>query len=110
MDFEHVKAVIDRLIAADSRILKEPAPMVALSSLSASSVDIKVRAWTKVADYWDVYFDFNKAVYETFNKEGIGFPAAHRASGEGLMFELYDFLLLRKRLDSVTEFGRFLLC
>ncbi len=26
------------------------------------------------------------------------------------MFELYDFLLLRKRLDSVTEFGRFLLC
>ena len=74
MDFERVKAVIDRLIAADSRILKEPAPMVALSSLSASSVDIKVRAWTKVADYWDVYFDFNKAVYETFNKEGIGFP------------------------------------
>lgn len=73
-DFERVKAVIDRLIAADSRILKEPAPMVALSSLSASSVDIKVRAWTKVADYWDVYFDFNKAVYETFNKEGIGFP------------------------------------
>ena len=28
MDFERVKAVIDRLIAADSRILKEPAPMV----------------------------------------------------------------------------------
>lgn len=23
------------------------------------------------------------------------------------MFELYDFLLLRKRLDSVAEFGRF---
>ena len=83
MDFERVKAVIDRLIAADSRILKEPAPMVALSSLSASSVDIKVRAWTKVADYWDVYFDFNKAVYETFNKEGIGFPFLRKNFAEG---------------------------
>ena len=74
MDFERVKAVLDRLIATDERILKEPAPMVALSSLSASSVDIKVRAWTKTGDYWDVYFDFNKTVYATFNKEGIGFP------------------------------------
>lgn len=73
-DFERVKAVLDRLIAADARILKEPAPMVALSSLSASSVDIKVRVWTKADDYWGVYLDFNKTVYENFNKEGIGFP------------------------------------
>ncbi len=73
-DFERVKAVLDRLIAADTRILKEPAPMVALSSLSASSVDIKVRVWTKADDYWGVYLDFNKTVYENFNKEGIGFP------------------------------------
>lgn len=73
-DFEKVKAVLQRIIDADPRILKDPAPMIALGALSASSVDIKVRAWAKTADYWDVYFDMNKTVYDTFNKEGIGFP------------------------------------
>lgn len=72
--FEKVKAVLQRIIDADPRILKDPAPMIALGALSASSVDIKVRAWAKTADYWDVYFDMNKIVYDTFNKEGIGFP------------------------------------
>lgn len=73
-DFEKVKAVLQRIIDADPRILKDPAPMIALGALSVSSVDIKVRAWAKTADYWDVYFDMNKIVYDTFNKEGIGFP------------------------------------
>lgn len=73
-DYEKVKSVLERLIEADPRILKDPAPFIGLSSLSASSVDIKVRAWAKTSDYWDVVFDFNKTVYATFNQEGIGFP------------------------------------
>ena len=73
-DFDKVKAVLQRIIDNDPRILKDPAPLIALGALSASSVDIKVRAWAKTSDYWDVYFDMNKTVYETFNKEGIGFP------------------------------------
>lgn len=73
-DYEKVKSVLERLIEADPRILKDPAPFIGLSSLSASSVDIKVRAWAKTSDYWDVVFDFNKTVYAAFNKEGIGFP------------------------------------
>lgn len=73
-DFEKVKAVLERIIAADSRVLTTPAPFIGLGELAASSVDIKVRVWTKTENYWDVYFDMNKIVYETFNKEGIGFP------------------------------------
>ena len=73
-DFERVKAVLERIIAADERILQTPAPFIGLGSLSASSVDVKVRVWTKSSDYWDVVFDMNRIVYETFNKEGIGFP------------------------------------
>lgn len=73
-DFEKVKAVLLRIISEDPRILTDPAPFIALDSLSASSVDVKVRVWTKTENYWGVYFDMNKVVYETFNKEGIGFP------------------------------------
>ena len=73
-DIDKVKAVLQQIINADTRILDDPAPLIALKALSASSVDVIVRAWTKTSDYWDVYFDINKKVYDTFNREGIGFP------------------------------------
>lgn len=74
-DFEQAKAVLEELIAADSRILNEPAaPFIVLSNLNTSSIDIVVRVWAKQIDYWGVYFDLNKAVYETFPKRGLNFP------------------------------------
>ena len=73
-DFDRVKAVLQKIISADSRILTTPEPFIALGELGASSVDIKVRVWVNAADYWDVHFDMNRIVYATFNKEGIGFP------------------------------------
>lgn len=73
-DFDRVKATIEKVIAADTRILKEPSPTIELGALSASSVDITVRVWVKASDYWNVFFYMNKTVYATFNKEGIGFP------------------------------------
>lgn len=73
-DVDKVKKVIESLIEADTRILKDPAPLIALKALSASTVDIVVRAWAKSEDYWNVYFDMNKNIYDTFNRAGIGFP------------------------------------
>lgn len=74
-DYEKAKAVLEELIAADSRILDKPAaPFIALHSLSASSIDIVVRVWAAQENYWGIYFDMNKAVYETFPKRGLNFP------------------------------------
>ena len=73
-DVKRVRAVLQRIINADSRILDTPAPLIVLGSLSASSVDITVRVWVKSADYWSVLYDINEIVYQTFNEEGIGFP------------------------------------
>lgn len=73
-DYQKVKGVITSIIARDTRILQEPAPFVALHALADSSVNVVVRVWVASADYWDVYFSINQAVYETFNREGIDFP------------------------------------
>ena len=73
-DYEHVKSVIESVLAQYARILNEPAPFIALSALADSSVNVVVRAWVKSPDYWGVYFDTNKAIYATFNARGIGFP------------------------------------
>lgn len=74
-DAAKAKAVIQKLCEQDSRIINEPAkPFIALSELGDSSVNFVVRAWVKSADYWDVFFDMNENVYNTFAKEGINIP------------------------------------
>ena len=73
-NFDNVEEVTRRLIADDKRILDTPAPYIALQTLDASSVNVVIRVWVKSPDYWDVYFDMNRTIYATFNKEGIGFP------------------------------------
>lgn len=65
-DYEHVKRVIESVLAQDARVLNEPAPFIALSALADSSVNVIVRVWVKSSDYWGVYFDTNKAIYATF--------------------------------------------
>ena len=73
-DVEKVRAALMKLIDADNRILKDPAPFIALRELASSSVDFTVRGWVKGADYWGVFFDMNKHIYEEFNRQGISFP------------------------------------
>ncbi len=73
-DFEKVKKTIEDILAADGRILTDPAPTIALHALDANSVNVVTRVWVNAADYWDVYFNINKQIYAVFNREGIGFP------------------------------------
>jgi len=73
-DVNQVKEVVDAILASDSRILPEPAPFFELHALADSSVNVVIRVWVKTADYWDTYFQVNKAIYESFNEAGIGFP------------------------------------
>lgn len=73
-NYDTAKKVIEKLLASDERILKEPAYFIALNSLGASSVNLVVRAWVKVGDYWDVYFGMNEKVYKTFAEENLNIP------------------------------------
>lgn len=73
-DADKAQEVIRKMMEADSRILKDPAPFVEVSELADSSVNFAARAWVNAADYWGVYFDMNKNVYKTFDKEGLNIP------------------------------------
>ncbi|MBR4841007.1 MAG: mechanosensitive ion channel [Paludibacteraceae bacterium] len=73
-DYQKAKSIIEGMLAADARVLKDPAPFVALSKLNSSSVDLTVRAWVLAADYWDVFFSMNEKVYETFRSQGLNIP------------------------------------
>ncbi|WP_287827711.1 mechanosensitive ion channel domain-containing protein [Bacteroides sp.] len=73
-NYLEVEAAIRDILASDERILKSPEPFVALNELADSSVNFVVRGWVVTSDYWGVYFETNRKIYEEFNKRGIGFP------------------------------------
>lgn len=73
-DVEKVTNALKAIAESDERILKEPAPFYALSALAESSVNFTFRVWVNSADYWPVFFDLNKKIYEDFNRQAIKFP------------------------------------
>lgn len=73
-DFEAIKEIIESILKQDSRVLASPEPFIALHALGDSSVSIVVRVWVKKADFWSVYYDVNREIYDTFNQRGIEFP------------------------------------
>ncbi len=73
-DLDKTRSVLEELIAAEDRILDDPAPTIAVSELGDSSVNFVVRPWVNTADYWGVMFDLTEAIKKRFDKEGISFP------------------------------------
>ena len=73
-DYQKAKTLLEKFIAEDEKILKDPAPFIGLGELADSSVNIALRVWTKSADYWDVHFKMNQKIYEQFDKEGLNIP------------------------------------
>ena len=49
-------------------------PKVFVDALADSSVNLTIRAWTRTANYWDVYYDYNERFYKELPSVGIRFP------------------------------------
>lgn len=66
--------IIQDLLDADERVLKDPAPQIAVSELADSSVNFVVRPWVNAADYWSVKFDLTRQFKEACDANGIEIP------------------------------------
>ena len=77
-DIDLARQLIRSVIDADQRVLPTPEPMIAVSQLGDSSVNLVARAWTQAADYWDVYFQTLEAVKKRFDAEGVSIPFPQR--------------------------------
>ena len=74
---EDVKAAIYEAISRDEKILRDPAPFVRLSEYKDSCIEYTVRVWCKCADYWDVFFNLNENVRESFAEKGVEMTYNH---------------------------------
>ncbi len=77
-DIDKAKQIMADVLAKDSRILKDPAPQIAMVELADSSVNFVVRPWAKASDYWGVYMATHEAIKKAFDAQGISIPFPQR--------------------------------
>ncbi len=73
-DITSAITTINGILDRNPRVLKEPAPVVGVSSLADSSVVISIQPWVAVPDYFVAQTEVNQAIIEQFAKKGIAIP------------------------------------
>ncbi|NIR45865.1 MAG: mechanosensitive ion channel [Gemmatimonadetes bacterium] len=69
---------IQRVLKGDARVLAEPEPVIAVSELGDSSVNIVVRPWCTKEDYWSMRFDMMRKLKEELEAAGCSIPFPQR--------------------------------
>lgn len=77
-DLNAALAAVNEVLILNTRVLKDPPPVVRVSLLSDSSINIMVRPWVNVPDYGLVSGEVNKAIVEEFRTRNISIPFPQR--------------------------------
>jgi small conductance mechanosensitive channel len=73
-DINLVKKVLYSCAKVDERVLKDPAPVVYVTSHGESAIGVQLRVWVRSSDYWAVNFDMMEQVKVNFDQFGIEIP------------------------------------
>lgn len=73
-DIRLAKSIMEEIINADERVLKEPKYLIAVSELGDNSVNFFVRPWVKSGDYWTLRADLLEKFKYAFDEQGVGIP------------------------------------
>lgn len=72
------KEILERILTGHEKVLKDPAPVVAVSELGDSSVNFVARPWVNTSDYWVVRWELTKQIKEALDEAGISIPFPQR--------------------------------
>lgn len=65
-------------IAEDPRVQRDPAPVVFVTGLGDSAINLSLRVWVNTSDFWPVTFEFTELAKERLTAAGIGIPFPQR--------------------------------
>jgi small conductance mechanosensitive channel len=65
-------------IAKDPRVRQDPAPVVFVTGLGDSAINLSLRVWVATADFWPITFAFTEQAKESLSEAGIGIPFPQR--------------------------------
>ncbi len=71
-------AVINEVLARNPKLLKDPAPVVAVSSFGDSSIDIVIKPWSPLSDFGPAAPEIRLAIVEAFRARKIEIPFPQR--------------------------------
>lgn len=77
-DIDKAKQIMADVLEQDARILKDPAPQIAVVELADSSVNFVVRPWVNSSDYWGVYMTATENIKKAFDANDISIPFPQR--------------------------------
>ncbi|RAL21706.1 hypothetical protein DL240_12695 [Lujinxingia litoralis] len=77
-DIDEAKAIFDKILADNPKVLQDPAPAVVMTGLGDNSVDFSMRAWVDTDDYWAVHSALIRQVKYSLDEAGIGIPFPQR--------------------------------
>ncbi len=77
-DLNKALSAIDEILKNNPKVLRDPSPVIGVSVLADSSINIAVKPWTSVADFGLVAGEINKALVESFRVKNINIPFPQR--------------------------------
>jgi small conductance mechanosensitive channel len=77
-DIGKARGIIERVLSADARVLRDPEVLVEVGNLGDSSVDIFVRPWCRKEDYWPLKFHLLRTLKEELEAGGCSIPYPQR--------------------------------
>ena len=77
-DLARALAVVNEVVKANARVLKDPEPVVGVKALGDASISIAVCPWVKVPDVGPAGAEINQAIVEKFGAAGVDYPASLR--------------------------------
>ena len=77
-DLDKALAAVQEVMAQNPRVLKDPGPEVGITKLADSGIEISIRPWCKVEDYWRVHYEVYRAVLDRFRERRIEIPFPQR--------------------------------
>lgn len=69
-----VEALLADVVAAEPRVLSDPAPFTRLTEVAGDALTYTVRVWCANGDYWPVRFDLTRAIKDALDSHGIIIP------------------------------------
>jgi small conductance mechanosensitive channel len=73
-DLAQALSVVHGILNGNPRVLKDPAPVVGITKLGDSAINISVQPWVNVLDYGPAQLELYKAIVEQFGAGQIDFP------------------------------------
>lgn len=70
----HARDILMDILTSHPQVLSDPAPSVTVLELGDSSVDLAVRPWVSLEDYWQVRSDILEQVKQRFDETGLSIP------------------------------------